>query len=136
MRNNLAARILIFFSRRRLPIASQVVMFFLGCRIGARLPATSILPHPLGIVIGPGVRIGNNVLIWHQVTIIAHGASSAAPQIGDGASIGPGAKILGGILIGRNARIGANAVVTKDVPAGRSLLGTGRLVDGDEFFLG
>jgi len=127
---------LIFFSRHRLPIASRLVMLFLGCRIGARLPATSILPHPLGIVIGPGTLIGGNVLIWHQVTIIANGPSSAAPQIEEGASIGPGAKILGGIRIGRNARIGANALVTKDVPAGGSLLEPGGLVDGDEFFPG
>jgi serine O-acetyltransferase len=126
-RNGLAARLLIFFSRHPVPIVDRLFMLFLGCRIGVRLPRTTLLPHPLGIVVGPGARVGGGVLIWHQVTIAADGPSSAAPWIEDGAVIGPGARILGGVRVGRGARVGANAVVTKDVPPGARVAGDGRV---------
>lgn len=54
--------------------------------------------------------------------------SGAAPQVDEGAYIGAGAKILGGVRIGRGATVGANAVVTKDVPAGATVVGANRLL--------
>jgi len=128
--NQLAARTLILLTRHRLPVVSRLFMYFLGCDIGLALPKTVFLPHPLGIVIHGGTRIGDDVVIGHQVTLGGRDLSSAAPQVEDGVYLGAGAKILGGVRIGRGATIGANAVVTKDVPAGAIVVGANRLLPG------
>jgi serine O-acetyltransferase len=92
----------------------------LGCRLGGGL----MLPHPNGIVIHPMVEVGPNCLIFQQVTIGAGGgARRGVPKVGGHVDIGAGAKLLGGITIGDHARIGANAVVTIDVPAGATAMG-------------
>ena len=126
--NAVAARLLIFMTRHRLPVVSRVFMYFLGCDIGLALPKTVFLPHPMGIVIHSGTRIGENVVIGHQVTLGGRDLNAAAPQVEDGVYIGAGAKILGGVRIGRGATVGANAVVTKDVPAGATVVGANRLL--------
>ena len=74
------------------------------------------MPHTNGIVINADARIGCNCEIFQQVTIGE--GKGGCPEIGDNVSIGPGAKVLGAIKVGDGARIGANAVVVKDVPAG------------------
>jgi len=79
------------------------------------------LPHPVGIVIGSGVRIGRNCHILQGVTLGGAGGKSRAdgttqPRVGDNVLIGAGAKILGPVDIGNGVRIGANAVVTRDLP--------------------
>lgn len=84
----------------------------LNSKIGGGL----LIPHPNGIVIHPDAEIGVNCLIHQQVTIGVKRGSSKAPQIGGHVDIGAGAKIIGNIKIGNHALIGANAVVTKDVP--------------------
>ena len=87
---------------------------------GADIPINSsiggglLIPHPNGIVIHPGARIGCNCLIFQQVTIGA--TSKGVPTIGGHVDIGAGAKIIGPVNVGDHARIGANAVVRKDVP--------------------
>lgn len=91
----------------------------LRCQIGGGL----LLPHPNGIVIHPDAIIGNNCLIFQQVTIGTNGKSPIPPIISDHVDIGAGAKILGDITIGYLAKIGANAVVTKDVPARSTAVG-------------
>ena len=92
----------------------------LTCRLGGGL----MLPHPNGIVIHPLVEVGPNCLIFQQVTIGAGGgARRGVPKVGGHVDIGAGARILGGITIGDHARIGANAVVTIDVPAGATAMG-------------
>lgn len=80
--------------------------------------STVNMPHGLnGIVISPNAKIGHSCVIFHQVTIgVKNLGSDAAPVIGSNVMIGAGAKVLGPIKIGNNAKIGANAVVTKDVP--------------------
>ncbi len=80
-----------------------------------------IFPHGLsGIFISRGATIGNNCTIFHQVTIgsntLADSKKSGAPTIGDNCYIGAGAKIIGNVHIGNNVRIGANAIVTMDIP--------------------
>ena len=70
--------------------------------------------HGLGTVIGARSILGNNVLIHHNVTIGA--VDRKTPTIGDSVIIYPGAKILGGINVGENTIIGANSIVTTDVP--------------------
>jgi serine O-acetyltransferase len=84
----------------------------LRCRIGGGLQ----MPHTSGIVINVGAVIGCNCEIFQQVTIGE--MKGGFPTIGDGVSIGPGAKILGSVTIGNGARIGANALVIRDIPAG------------------
>ena len=126
--NPLPARLLIFLTRHRLPVVGRLFTYFLGCDIGLALPKSVFLPHPLGIVIHSGTQIGNDVVIGHQVTLGGRDLTSAAPHVEDGVYIGAGAKILGGVRIGRGATVGANAVVTKDVPAGATVVGTNRLL--------
>ena len=80
-----------------------------------------VLIHSQGVVINTGVIGGRNVYIEHQVTIGAE--KQQAPVIGDNVFIGAGAKILGAVRIGNDVKIGANAVVTKDVPDGATVVG-------------
>lgn len=72
--------------------------------------------HSTGIVIGPDVRIGRGLRIYQNVTL-GDGSTPGQPVIGDDVTIGAGACVLGGVRVGDRAVIGANAVVTKDVPA-------------------
>lgn len=90
-----------------------------------------ILPHPNGVVVHSDAVIGDDCLIQQQVTI-GQLADPDAPVIGSGVYIGAGAKVLGKVVIGDRARIGANAVVLCDVPAGWSAVGVpARLISPD-----
>ncbi len=84
----------------------------INCVIGGGL----LIPHPNGIVVNPGVEIGVNCLISQQVTLGTK-RGGGIPQIGGHVDIGAGAKILGQVIIHEHAQIGANAVVTHDVPS-------------------
>lgn len=90
----------------------------LNCEIGGGL----MIPHPNGIVIYPKIRIGPNCLIFQQVTIGVTG-DGGIPEIGGHVDIGAGAKILGKVLVGEHAMIGANSVVLEDVPPGETVAG-------------
>lgn len=96
---------------------------------GARIPAEVTIGERVGfvhdaqgVVIHAQVTIGDDCTIYHQVTIGHVYGTTGAPKIGNGVLIGPGAKILGPITVGDCAAIGANAVVTKDVPAGSTVV--------------
>lgn len=80
----------------------------------AKLGEKIIFPHPQNVVIGSGVVIGNDCTIYHDVTLGQN--HSKYPTVGNNVIIYPGAKIIGEVQIGDNSIIGANAVVTKDVP--------------------
>lgn len=82
-----------------------------GTRIGAGLQ----LIHPHNIMIGSGVEIGENCLIFHDVTL-GTGQLPGRPKIGNNVDIYPGARVLGGVTIGDRSMVGANCVVTRDVP--------------------
>ena len=92
-----------------------------GANIGKRL----FIDHGFGVVIGETAIVGDDVLIYHGVTLGGVSTSSGKrhPTIGDGVMIGCGAKILGDIVIGDNAKIGANAVVLCDVAPDTTLVG-------------
>lgn len=94
-----------------------------GCVIGrgTEFGPGFVLLHSNGVVINGAVRGGENVYIEHQVTIGAEKRQS--PVIGSGVFIGAGAKIVGPVTIGDHARVGANAVVTKDVAPGTTVVG-------------
>jgi serine O-acetyltransferase len=89
----------------------------LNCKIGGGL----LIPHPNGIVIHADAEIGPNCLLFQQVTI--GDARGGVPQVGGHVDIGAGARLIGGIRIGDHARVGANAVVTIDVPPGATVVG-------------
>ena len=89
----------------------------------ARIGPGLYMPHPHGIVIGAGVKIGENVSILQRVTLGRAGDSHVYPTIGNGVEIGAGAAVLGAITLGDGAKIGANSVVLKDVPAGAVAVG-------------
>jgi len=92
-----------------------------AARIGRRL----IIDHGMGVVIGETAEIGDDVYLYHQVTL--GGTSSARgkrhPTLGNNVIVGAGAKVLGGITVGENARIGANAVVVGAVAANTTVVG-------------
>jgi serine O-acetyltransferase len=82
----------------------------------ARLGGGLILPHPLGIVIGPGVEVGPRAWIFQHATLGGSPGRDGMPRVGPDARIWPGAVLAGPIEVGANVVIGANAVVTVDVP--------------------
>lgn len=116
------------------PVVTKALRVLLGSDIYCRTPSSLILPHPYGITIHPAAVLGENLVILQHVTI---GGSSdpdrgeEAPLIEDDVLIGAGAVLLGPIRVGRGAKIGANAVVTRDVPAGRTVVGINQLL-GEE----
>lgn len=86
---------------------------------GAIIGESLFIDHGMGVVIGETVQIGNNVLMYHGVTLGGTGLEKGVkrhPTVEDDVIIGAGAKVLGPITIGKGAKIGANAVVLKDVP--------------------
>ena len=92
-----------------------------GARIGRRL----FIDHGMGVVIGETAEVGDDVLIYHGVTLggLSGQPGKRHPTIGDGVAIGSGAQVLGPITVGAGARIGANAVVVAEVPAGETVVG-------------
>lgn len=89
------------------------------------------IPHFNGIVISPYAYVGDDVKLLQQVTIGVDFEKdpTAAPAIGRGTLIGAGAKIIGKVQIGENCRIGANAIVTKDVPDGKTVVGVNKILN-------
>ena len=94
---------------------------------GAVIGEGTVFIHGNGIVIGPGSVIGRNCSIFHQVTVGSQDGESY-PVVGDNVIVYPGAKIIGGITIGDGAKIGANAVVLSDIPAGATAVGNPAVV--------
>ncbi len=93
---------------------------------GATIGEGLFIDHGMGIVIGETAEIGNNVTLFHGVTLGGIGGEKGEkrhPTVGDDVLIGAGAKILGPITIGKGAKIGANAVVLEDVPAYTTAVG-------------
>jgi serine acetyltransferase len=119
--NPIAARVLQFVARKNLPFRS-LVSWVLNCDLGCPIRSPILMPYPYGIVIEPGARIGSRVTIMQQASL--HGA----PVIEDNVCIGPGARIAGEVRIGRGATVGANAVVTRDVPSHCTVVGANRIL--------
>jgi serine O-acetyltransferase len=92
---------------------------------GAVLGSGLFIDHATGVVIGETAEVGDDVTIFHGVTLGGTGADTGKrhPTIGDRVIVGAGAKILGPIKIGDDSRIGANAVVVKEVPSSSVVVG-------------
>ena len=91
----------------------------------ARIGKNMFIDHGHGVVIGETSEIGDNVLIYHGVTLGGNSLSKGKrhPTVGNNVIIGAGAKILGPLRIGDSARVGANAVVTKNINANSTVMG-------------
>jgi serine O-acetyltransferase len=115
-------------------IISQFSRFLTGIEIHpkAKIGKNFFIDHGMGVVIGETSEIGDNVTIYHMATLggIAPSIDSNSqreikrhPTLKNNVVIGSGAQILGPIIIGENSKIGANAVVTKDVPSNAVMVG-------------
>ncbi|MDR6939154.1 serine O-acetyltransferase EpsC [Arcanobacterium hippocoleae] len=108
-------------------IISQITRAITGIEIhpGAKLGRRLFIDHGMGVVIGETAEVGEDVLIFHGTTLGGTSMKKGKrhPTIGNRVTIGTGAKVLGPIHIGDDAKIGANAVVVKDVPANHSAIG-------------
>lgn len=112
---------------------AQISRFFTGIEIhpAATIGKGLFIDHGMGVVIGETSVIGNNVTMYHGVTLggVSLKKGKRHPTIGDDVVIGAGAQILGAITVGSCSRIGANAVVVKDVPPDSVVVGVpGRIV--------
>ena len=113
---------------------SQFSRFLTGIEIhpGAKIGKNLFIDHGMGVVIGETSEVGNNVTIYHMATLggIAPSINSnnqrqvkRHPTLSDCVVVGSGAQILGPVMIGANTKVGANAVVTKDVPENAVMVG-------------
>lgn len=125
--HRLAHRLWVWGLRLPARVVSHVARMLTGIEIhpGARIGRRIVIDHGDGVVIGETAELGDDVLIYHQVTL---GGTSLVggkrhPTVGDGVILGAGAKVLGPIMVGAGARVGANAVVVSDVPAGSTVVG-------------
>ncbi len=108
-------------------VISQISRMFTGIEIhpGAKIGKGLFIDHGMGVVIGETAEVGDNVTLYHGVTLGGTGKDTGKrhPTIGNNVFIGSGAKILGPIVVGDNVKIGANAVVLKDIPSDCTAVG-------------
>ena len=106
---------------------SQISRFFTGIEIhpGAVIGRRLFIDHGMGVVIGETCEIGDNVTIYQGVTLGGTGKEKGKrhPTVKDNALIASGAKVLGSITVGENAKIGAGSVVLRDVPSNSTVVG-------------
>lgn len=112
---------------------SHLGRFFTGIEIhpGATIGKKLFIDHGMGVVIGETAEIGENVTIYHGVTLggVSLNKGKRHPTIGNNVVIGSGSKILGPFKVGDNAKIGSNSVVVKEVPENATVVGIpGRIV--------
>ena len=109
-------------------LISNTARFLTGIDIhpGAQIGKGLFIDHGSGVVIGETAQIGDYVTIYHGVTLGGTGKEVQGrrhPRVEDNVIIGAGAKILGAITLGMNSKVGANAVVLKDVPENSTVVG-------------
>ncbi|MBT2503506.1 serine acetyltransferase [Curtobacterium sp. ISL-83] len=123
-------------------VLSQIARSVTGIEIhpGARIGRRCFIDHGMGVVIGETAVIGDDVVVFHGVTLGgrggAHGQGARRhPRVGDRVVLGAGSSLIGAITVAADSVIGANTVVTKDVPAGSvvtGVAGTARPRSGHE----
>jgi serine O-acetyltransferase len=113
----------------RLParVLSNVTRTLTGVEIhpGATIGRRFFIDHGMGVVIGETAIVGDDVMLYHDVTLGGRSMAKVKrhPTVGDRVTIGSGARVLGDVHIGDDSQVGANSVVTKDVPAGSVAVG-------------
>lgn len=115
-------------------LISQLGRFLTGIEIhpGATIGKRLFIDHGMGIVIGETAVVGNDVTIYHGVTLGGTGKAKGKkrhPTVEDGVIIGAGAKILGNITIGKNSKVGAGAIVTKNINVGETVVKFNEIVN-------
>ena len=128
-------RIAHFLWQVKLKLAARIYSNWIRAVTGIEIhPAAKIgrrffIDHGMGVVIGATAIVGDDVMIYHDVTLGARtgGSGKRHPTIGNNVVIGAGARVLGDISVGNGVKIAANMVVTKSVPASTN-------VDSSEFF--
>ncbi|MGA1846139.1 serine O-acetyltransferase [Deferribacter abyssi] len=118
-------------------LISHLSRFLTGIEIhpGAKIGKRFFIDHGMGVVIGETAEIGDNVTIYHQVTLggVSLNKGKRHPTIKDNVVIGSGAKVLGPFEVGENSKIGSNSVVVKEVPPNSTVVGIpGRIVTKKE----
>ena len=131
--HRIAHRLWLFGLRYLARVVSYLARFFTNVDIhpGAKIGRRFFIDHGAGVVIGETSEIGDDVTLYHGVTLggTTWNKGKRHPTLGDGVVIGAGAKILGAITLGDQVRVGSNSVVVKDVPAYRTVVGIpGRIV--------
>ncbi|MGL4953069.1 MAG: serine O-acetyltransferase [Culicoidibacterales bacterium] len=125
-------RIAHFFTTIHLGIIAQAISYFVRSWTGIEIHPEAMIgkrffiDHGSGVVIGATAMIGDDVTMYHGVTLGGNGkyvGNRRHPKVENKVVIGAGAKIIGPVTIGENAKIGANAVVTKDVPINKTAVG-------------
>lgn len=116
---------------------SHIGRFLTGIEIhpGAKIGRKFFIDHGMGVVIGETAEIGNNVTLYHGVTLggVTWDKVKRHPTLEDNVVIGSGAKVLGPFTVGKGARIGSNSVVVKEVPENATVVGIpGRMVMSQE----
>src|SRR5258706_11928049 len=100
---------------------------------GAKIGSCVFIDHGMGVVIGETAEIGDGCTIYQGVTLggtSLYRGEKRHPTLGEGVMVAAGAKVLGGFTVGAGARIGSNAVVVKEVPAGATVVGIpGRIIE-------
>ena len=108
-------------------LVSQTTRAFTGIEIhpGATIGKGLFIDHGMGVVIGETAILGNNVTLYHGVTLggVSISKGKRHPTLGDNVVVGAGAKVLGNIYLGEGSRVGANAVVVKSVPENSVVVG-------------
>lgn len=124
-------------------LSSQIVRSFTGIEIhpGAQLGRRVFIDHGMGVVIGETADVGDDVIIYQNVTLGARAAARGGaasrgtkrhPTLGKGVVVGSGAQVLGPLLIGDNSQVASASIVLKDVPANSVVVGVpGRIVSRD-----
>ncbi len=117
-------RLRLFFFARAI---SEISRWITGIEIhpGARIGRRLVIDHGMGLVIGETTEVGDDCIFFHGVTLggLRFNQGKRHPTVGNKVLIGAGAKVLGPIHIGDGARVGANAVVVHDIPAGELATG-------------
>lgn len=113
-------------------LAARVISY--GSRIitgieihpAAKIGRRFFIDHGVGVVIGETAEIGDDVTLYHGVTLggVSQNNGKRHPTLENGVTVGAGAKVLGPFTVGKNAKIGSNAVVVKPVPAGATMVGS------------
>lgn len=123
--NSLYSRIYIYALKKKWRIVSRLLGLLAGCDIKCNIPERLFIPHPTGIVIDTHTILDNDVVILQNVTLAGVNPyhrqertdpTKVDPILKEGVYVGPGTAILGNITIGEWSVIGANAVITIDIP--------------------